>query len=295
MTEKDNNCARYTELFFDYIERREENATEEFDELVHHLETCESCRRELIECEKMIAAVSEAEAEPPAELRVGVMTRVKAEAKAYRRQRLLRRVSGIAAAFAICAGILAAYNALGFGAKFDPSSSDGINDAVVDKVEAEGAAPDYSGEGFDDFLEDIFGNADGDEDKNENVGIDEDGAYPEHDEAETGDEETDVKRVFDYADTVTDEARAAFDEAASDGGYGGGVLVFVYGEDAKDALAAVTEYLEAESENGAVILSYELLSKAEAMFYKLSAKYKDVYFVGYKLDGDEKCIVITTR
>ncbi len=294
MTEKDNNCARYTELFFDYIERRDGNDGE-FDELVHHLETCESCRRELIECEKMIAAVSEAEAEPPAELRVGVMTRVKAEAKAYRRRRLLRRVSGIAAAFAICAGILAAYNALGFGAKFDSSSSDGINDAVVDEVEAEGAAPDYSGEGFDDFLEDIFGSADGEEDKNENVGIDEDGAYPEHDEAETGDEETDVKRVFDYADTVTDEARAAFNEAASDGGYGGGVLVFVYGEDAKDALAAVTEYLEAESENGAVILSYELLSKAEAVLCKLSAKYKDVYFVGYKLDGDEKCIVITTR
>ncbi len=309
MTEKDNICARMSELFFDYLEHREDGETEELAELRRHLEGCEACRRELEECERMLLAVKASEAEPPEGLRLGVMTAVKAEAKAYRRRRLLRSVSGAAAAVAVFAGVAVMLNAFGFGVKFDAPASGNMNDAIGDRVDAEDAAPDGADKNYGDFFEDIFG-GDNAADEGENfypnggMSPDEDDVVPgvpegdgDAPEDEDGGVSPETGRTdgFYYSDTVPDRIADLFYGIAAAEGCNGGVLVTVSGERKDEAMLALAAYLDSGEENGALVVSYELLEKAETALQRVAAKYEGTLCVGYRLSGDKMCIVIAAE
>lgn len=108
-----DNCEKFRDMMFDYVENGSN------DELEAHLSVCEACRGELEECKKLLASVKESAPTPPASLKQDVMLAVAADAKLRRRQRLVKRVSAVAAAFAVCVGIGIAAVASGMFGRFD--------------------------------------------------------------------------------------------------------------------------------------------------------------------------------
>lgn len=98
------NCERYLDLISARLDG--ELTAQEEAELSAHLQECPECRAIADDMNNLRSAFSALEeVDAPAELSQSVMSKIKAERGAARR-RFVRRISGLAACFVLCFGVL---------------------------------------------------------------------------------------------------------------------------------------------------------------------------------------------